>query len=439
MVKLYNKIYISPVSKNSFEAYPGKVSFIISEEDPVNIIVEDFDNFTYNDFLGSFGIENKKGPFSREIKTSFDNITNAEFIFVKSPVPQILTKNLTIQESKRYGVSGYDMQFNYSCSGVSEKHQITLKPIYEIDKSDKTKFISSFRLINNDLLEDVHEINISQNTQEGEVNLFVPKYSLETGSRPGFDIYMGENKIESVITNDVTEFTKLNDIIFTLKSIEKTKINGLYGIKLSVEYEVPAMYLKDIGINNIIFNYDFLNNTKNINIKKRLRSINDAPGDYNRMDFFIPYYLFAGMENDENVTLMLNAIIHETNLVAGDTLNTFDIPFEKMANVQISNALIKYDIKNNYYSYLKIKAYHDDALIGESDELPTDKKVYMMNIAPIQKEVHPNDDITIEISGISEFNTETVIYSHTIEAIDFAGKKIKLPKNDIIKKVFLNY
>lgn len=435
-IKSGNEVfYYSDISKNSFNAYDGGKTFKLAENDPLDIFVEDHDQLINNDLISEFRIPNKKGELEiNQIDYTNKDIEKMNFIFSKIKIPRVVCRNIQLTKSSRMNVSGFDFIIDFDSTSLSSKLDIELNP-FSIAENDEINYLNYFRIIENEELKLPGQIILNQMSKKDRLSLFIPHYSLGQKSMLGFATETNGIKIDSYNNPEEINIAEINDIKFDINNIGERKISGINGVLVTFNYNIPALYLTDLGVSGIELSSELFSEDKKSSFDRYYESVHTEDQEYNTIRGFIPFYKLAGLDHELKCVAILSAAIKSNRRAIGKNEKTFTITIPPFSSVIYNTAFIK--CKNIDEPKLFIRIKHHDEVINLSETVNVNKKIALTGDYSARFSAHPEDDIVVEIVGLTSYETETVLGSWIMPAKDFDSKTIKLPGNKVLKKIKL--
>ncbi|MFH2094180.1 MAG: hypothetical protein ABIJ16_00665 [Bacteroidota bacterium] len=437
----YDKIYTSGISKNTFTAYDGSVFFRMADTDPVEIVVEDQDNLVNNDWIASYRIENKNGPLEimhRDLASG--EIEKMDIRFSKKTIPVITTKSLTAKQSKREGVSGYDVFINSEITGMTGDMKIRVIPGY-IDDNQRKKMVEHYRIITGEQLQDNRIIEIAHDSKQENTSLFIPCYALPAKASLGYDTDLsGYNmSIGTYYAKPLGFCDTVKDITFSPGKIQEGKINGFYGLDIRIDYKIPSMYLDDIGLNNIsiLCNVTDKLTHQPFSELKDIKGLSDQESIFS-LNFFLPFYRL--IEYGERIELLFNLSADIAGkIIAGKESETIVINRPDLINLKFATAEIKYKDADKTMGIrnVSLDVMHGDRNIYISEQQPVGKKITLKFFNQVTEYVHPEDDITFRLMGTTEYETMHELESWTLKASELLPENRKQIKGKFAKRLKL--
>ncbi|MFH2141051.1 MAG: hypothetical protein ABIJ97_01415 [Bacteroidota bacterium] len=428
-------IYHSGVSKNSFSANEGGAIFKISENDPITIIVEDQDQLVNNDFISSYKIAHTPGEFElRENEFSNKNIEKMDLTYTKKRIPQIICKSIVVEPSRHQNVTGMDLIVDFDSTSIPLDMDVEFLP-FNIAGNDVKYYLNHYRLIENEELKLPGLIILNQLNNDFRLKLFIPHYSFSDEAIIGFETKTKNFDLDLYTNNQTIKFDKIEDVKFELKDINEQKISGINGVVLPLYYDIPALYLADLGVSNITINSELHNSDRTKSYEKYYEITRTDNQEYNTILGFIPFYKLAGLEHQLKCLISMNAEILNQKKIIGFDEKPFTINIPAFSSINYSLAYLKCKDISCPKIFIRIK--HRSKVINESDPVSVNKKVVVVGDYSNIFYAHPEDDIDIEIIGITNYETETILGVWTMLAKDFDNKQIKLTGNSNLKKIKL--
>lgn len=435
-IKSGNEVfYYSDISKNSFNAYDGGKTFKMADNDPVVIFVEDHDQLISNDYISEILIPNKKGELEiNQIDFSNKDIEKMDFIFSKLKIPHIICRNIQLTKSSRMNVSGFDLIIDFDSTSLSSKLDIEFNP-FRIAENDEINYLNYFRIIENDDLKLPGQIILNQMSKKDRLSIFIPHYSLGKKSIVGFATKTNGIEIDSYNNQEEINIEEINDVKFDINNIGERKISGINGVLVTFNFNIPALYLTDLGVSGIELNSELFSADKKTSFDRFYESVHTEDQEYNTIRGFIPFYKLAGLDHELKCAASLTASIKSSKRSIGNDEKTFTITIPPFSSVIYNTAFIK--CKNIDEPKLFIRIKHHDEIINLSETVNVNKKVALTGDYSARFSAHPEDDVIVEVVGLTSYETETILGEWIVLAKDFDSKTIKLQGNKVLKKVKL--
>ena len=410
--------YTSAANKNSFIVYSGQTNFYVTDTDPLFLICNDRDNTSFDDFIGKYKIRNTKGDFSKKYRNiKFNNVKKADFVVSKIELPYLISKGISLSQTKHKGISGVRASLNFASSTLQNEEYINVFP-YEINDG-KSFIISDFVNLKNagKALE-----NYGDN---GKIEIFIPYFALNNNSFLGFELKLGvqNTKLAKILYKNAVEIPKVNDVSLSTSKIIETKKENIHGIELLLSREIPEYYLKTED--KLLSKIRIVSKGKSI-IDTSL--IIDKFNSYSSK-IFIPYY--KTINSDFKITETVT--IGSQNFIIGESSLNQHFEFKKSDNISVNSIFIQFKDLETYKNII-VGLKYDNKFIYKSDLIKVEKSTNI--IANLQNfKAYKDDEISIII--FSERNIE--IYSKRIDISDLlTKKKVKLKGNGFIKKVIFD-
>lgn len=414
--------YRSSVNKNSFSLYPGKAISFITDDDPLSISCYDRDYTSFDDFIGTFKIENKYGNFTKKYNNiKFNNVENADFNVSKDELPYFKSQKIFVSNAKNKGVSGVFVETEFEIAALKTGDSIIVKPIVQNSQG-------SFEIT--DFIDSEYSGNRLRNCGgNGKYKIFVPYAALTNDSKVGFDILSasGEIKFPQIVFEKPIFIPEINDTKLLSASINDEEFEGIHGVNFTLLRDIPDYYadmsgqllarIKIYSEPNLII--DTLVYIDKFNPKQS--------------SFFIPYYKIQASD-----------IIADEIITAGN--DTYVIGKSRIAEKNHIKALSEVKIK-------ALSVYFDDdiGLKNAFFVLKYDNKpVYRSKNSSVNKNTEivcndliirafADDELLLTVLGVYEYGDVTELFSEKIKVKDLLkGKKIKIKAYGILKKVVIH-
>jgi len=422
--------FTSDISKNSFYAYDDSIFFKITDNDPVNFAVYDYDALNRNDLIGEMQIIHKAGTqilnFSNPI---IENIESSNFYFVKYELPYFDKKVLNIENKQIKGTSGIAISLNCKINSLPDNEEIYINPLIYRDSL-------TFDLINycNFTSEDYFQL---YEAPYQNFEIFVPFYHLKNNDKLAFQFKFKniDFALQNLIYDKPILIPEIKDVSAEIDSIFEYKIDGINGVLINNIFDIPEEYLNNLGLKSMNFDINIYNKSTNDtlnSILKKYNISNSLNNFYLKKDLmkqiFVPYFIFNQI-NENNLTINYQATANKLEVC--NTSKDFHINVKDNFNFEFKRISFKIEDLNNFVSiYYKI-------IHGTDTIFETEKSLQNNNELKINSNFIFNikDDLFVELYGVDKYGLETLIQANEIDLKQLLKKKkIKLKSNKIVKK-----
>lgn len=417
-------IYYSGVNEDAFTGKNGRAVFYTCPGDPVSLYVSDFDDFSRDDFIGTYKFQGAGSPnYQVELNAlKFGKVVNAVIAYKKQSMPALIRKDIEIEDNfKMNGISGVNIRLHYAVDQASNDFPIKVTPVFtypygeiEIPKEVYTLGTSSFV--------------IRADNPTGTFSFFYPYLKLQGQECPNFIFTCGDNNIlvTRTFNNKELKIREFCDVKYQSPVVKETVQNGINGILLTLNQSIPEEYFQQykeiINLRLEIYSAEFQKEIK-------MKPVAQQSSFFTSYSAFIPYYQLAGYRfyrpvfplNIRRSAWVQNPAGNDLNIGMKEDVAEISIP--ELFKLSFNNLEIDFRRKHSQTLVFTMRHGKDTSMMNEG---MIKGKTVTFSINTNLFILHPEDEIMLYLAD--PYNKTLVVNLMTLKAKDLIGMNGKLMK-----------
>jgi hypothetical protein len=403
----------------------------------VSIVVNDDDDFTFDDHIGTFKMPGiSQSSFQVDLnENKFGDVVNSVVSYKKQPVPAVVQKNIRFEENiKMNGVSGVQINLDYAVDQASNGFPINVTPVFSYPAGD-------VEVPKADYLEGTSTFSINADNPRGTFRFFYPYYKMTGNDVVNFVFTFGQDNvfITKTAQKEPLVIPEFCDIRYSDPVITEDFRMGAKGIKITLNQEIPDAYYVNAR-ESFTLSIDIGPESKK---KEIMMNATHHSAQFNKsFTTFIPYCELAGYHfysakvpvNIRRVTTLKTTSGNEVNLGAKNEV--LDIPVPELFRVSFNTIDIAFKRKQSQTLCFSLRHNGDTVFMNEG---VIKGKNVNFSINTNLFIIHPDDEIMIYLADA--YNRTPVVTLMEIkgyELVGMSGRQMKY-KHKEFKKMTLSF